>query len=301
MVRYNDHYALLRRIIICHACGKANRCYIDDPTLQIKCGQCLGSLDPSITSISDTFMAGLYFDQLGFPLPPRPLTKLRRVYAEVLHFLINGNPKDSQQRVQEAHRYEEALAAHKQLCEIWTKQLCERAHLKRREEQERIYQIEEEKRRQQEQALEIERRRIEAERRRREEFERSGRAELLRRLDAPQYLSDRDFEELLGQIFEAVGCKCEVTKRSGDQGVDVIACGQDKKRIAIQAKHWAGSVGNSAVQEVFSGMKYYKCDTARVVATSGVYTSSARELARVLDVSLWGIDELRQLLLEKGI
>jgi restriction endonuclease Mrr len=246
-------------------------------------------------------MVGLYFDQLGFPLPPRPLTKLRRVYAKVTHLLINGNPRSTEQRVQETHLYEEALTAHKQLCEIWTKQLYERAHLKRQEERERIYQIEEEKRRQQEQALEMERRRIEAERRRREEFERSGRAKLLRQLDAPQYLSDRDFEELLGQIFEAVGCKCEVTKCSGDQGVDVVVCDPKRKRIAIQAKHWSGSVGNSAVQEVFSGMKYYKCDIAIVVATSGVYTKSARELAKELDVSLWGLDQVRKLLLEKGI
>jgi restriction system protein len=122
-------------------------------------------------------------------------------------------------------------------------------------------------------------------------LERSGRAQLLRQLDTQDF-SGRDFEILLGQIFEAVGCKCEVTKCSGDQGVDVIVCNHDRKRIAVQAKHWSGSVSNSAVQEVFSGMKYHKCDRAIVFATSGNYTKSARELAQELDVLLLGIDEL---------
>src|SRR5665213_3527785 len=90
MARYNDHYALLRRLVCCHACGKVNRCYIDDPALQIKCGSCQSTLDVGHTTVSDTFMSGLRFDTAGFPLPPRPLTRLRRICTEILQILRDG-------------------------------------------------------------------------------------------------------------------------------------------------------------------------------------------------------------------
>lgn len=44
----------------------------------------------------------------------------------------------------------------------------------------------------------------------------------------------------------------EVTKKSGDQGVDIIAYKHFSK-YAVQCKYYSYPVGNKAVQEVYAG------------------------------------------------
>lgn len=80
--------------------------------------------------------------------------------------------------------------------------------------------------------------------------------------------------------------KVEVTRGSGDQGIDVIAYSGGKK-YGIQCKYYTSPVGNHAVQEAFSGAKYYDCDVA-VVMTNNTFTPAARELAKKTGVLLWG-------------
>lgn len=79
--------------------------------------------------------------------------------------------------------------------------------------------------------------------------------------------------------------KVTVTKGSGDQGIDVIACSGGKK-YGIQCKYYTSPVGNHAVQEAFAGARYYNCDVA-VVMTNNTFTSAAKELARKTNVLLW--------------
>ncbi len=86
-----------------------------------------------------------------------------------------------------------------------------------------------------------------------------------------------DFEQFLVGVFEVLGYAIETTKASGDQGVDLIAT-KGGRRIAIQAKGYAGSVGNSAVQEAVAGKMYYRCDSCVVVINSS-FTRAARDLA----------------------
>lgn len=76
-----------------------------------------------------------------------------------------------------------------------------------------------------------------------------------------------------------------VTKGSGDQGIDVIAYSGGKK-YGIQCKYYTSPVGNHAVQEAFSGAKYYNCDIA-VVMTNTTFTPASRELAKKTGVLLW--------------
>ena len=77
----------------------------------------------------------------------------------------------------------------------------------------------------------------------------------------------------------------EVTKRSGDQGIDVIAV-KDDKQYGIQCKYYTNPVSNKAVQEAYSGAEFYGCDIA-VVMTNSTFTKSARELADNIGVELW--------------
>ena len=77
----------------------------------------------------------------------------------------------------------------------------------------------------------------------------------------------------------------ELTRASGDQGVDILAT-RNGKRYAIQCKNYEGTVGNFAVQEAYAGARFYGCDEAAVVCP-GEFTRAARELAASTGVHLW--------------
>lgn len=79
--------------------------------------------------------------------------------------------------------------------------------------------------------------------------------------------------------------KIEVTKSSGDQGVDILAFKHGKK-YGIQCKYYTYPVGNKAVQEAYAGANFYDCDKV-IVMTNTTFTKSASELAQKLDVELW--------------
>ena len=87
----------------------------------------------------------------------------------------------------------------------------------------------------------------------------------------------KDFEGFLTRAFEMLGYRVELTKVTADQGVDLVVTGNGK-RVAVQAKGYADSVGNHAVMEVVAGMTYYQCDSC-VVVTNSRFTSTAERLA----------------------
>ncbi|MGA2583307.1 MAG: restriction endonuclease [Tepidisphaeraceae bacterium] len=108
-------------------------------------------------------------------------------------------------------------------------------------------------------------------------------------IDAGRLYPD-EFERYIGDIFRHLGFTIEVTGRSGDQGVDVLAC-RGPLRIAIQAKRYIGSVSNSAVQEVYAGMAHHKCHRCAVV-TTGEFTAGAIALAQSTGCFLIGADKI---------
>ena len=94
-----------------------------------------------------------------------------------------------------------------------------------------------------------------------------------------------EFEKCIARLFTNMGYKTEITKHSGDQGIDVIAR-KNGESIGIQAKRYKGKVSNSAVQEVSAGKQFYKVDRVMVI-TNNEFTPSAKELAEANDVELW--------------
>lgn len=100
------------------------------------------------------------------------------------------------------------------------------------------------------------------------------------RLDGPE------FENYVALVLRDNGFKhVEVTRTSGDQGVDILAQ-RGGKLYGIQCKNYAGAVGNAAVQEAYAGAQFYGCDEAAVICP-GEFTRSARELAASTGVLLW--------------
>lgn len=88
-------------------------------------------------------------------------------------------------------------------------------------------------------------------------------------------------EVLLAEISDVV---VETTPVTGDHGADLLIR-VGSVRIAIQAKRYAGVVGNAAVQEIFAAKQFYDADFAMVVTTSH-YTNPAKVLAEKLEVTL---------------
>ena len=68
-------------------------------------------------------------------------------------------------------------------------------------------------------------------------------------------MSGAEFEKFVAQVFVDNGHHAEVTKASGDFGVDLVLNGE----IAVQAKFYGAVVGPGAVQEVAAGRAMYGC------------------------------------------
>jgi HJR/Mrr/RecB family endonuclease len=97
-------------------------------------------------------------------------------------------------------------------------------------------------------------------------------------------LSPLDFERHVAEYYRRCGYRVRLTKRSGDQGIDVIAEGRDA-RIGVQVKHYTDAIGNKAVQEVVAGLRFYGC-TRGVVVTTSRFTPAAEALARANGIEL---------------
>lgn len=93
------------------------------------------------------------------------------------------------------------------------------------------------------------------------------------------------FENFVKQLLLKNGYENpQITKTSGDEGVDIITF-KNNKKIAIQCKRYEAKVSNSAVQQVYSGKDFYDCDEA-IVITNSTYTESAITLAKKHKVKL---------------
>lgn len=95
-------------------------------------------------------------------------------------------------------------------------------------------------------------------------------------------LSPKQFEEVLGLLYQRKGYSVSVTQLAADRGVDVIA--EDHHRsIAIQAKRYdpdgAGNVSGPEVRNAIGATVQFDSDVCIVVTSSG-FTEDARRAAR---------------------
>ena len=124
---------------------------------------------------------------------------------------------------------------------------------------------------------------------------RSNNNKLFTSIDDIDLMDGTEFEELIAKLFKKMGYDAEVTKATGDQGVDVIAT-KNGFKYGIQAKCYSGQVGNSAIQEVVAGKTYYSLNKA-IVVTNNFFTKSAIKLAEANGVVLWDRNILKEKLM----
>lgn len=108
-------------------------------------------------------------------------------------------------------------------------------------------------------------------------------------------MDGHEFEYYCAALLRQIGfANVEVTKGSGDQGIDILATKDDVK-YGIQCKCYSSDIGNKAVQEAFAGKTFYGCHVA-VVLTNRYFTPAAKELAKKNDVILWDRDKLNDMI-----
>ncbi|MBT2292125.1 restriction endonuclease [Paenibacillus albidus] len=107
-----------------------------------------------------------------------------------------------------------------------------------------------------------------------------------------------DFERYLHRFFVELGYE-EVykTQESKDFGADLVFTDREGFRNVLQAKRYqpGSRIGLSAVQEIYSSMRYYEADRSIVLASAG-YTASCETLAGVNGVRLLDRDDLLALI-----
>lgn len=108
-------------------------------------------------------------------------------------------------------------------------------------------------------------------------------------------MDGHEFEHFTAGLLEKLGyANVEVTKGSGDQGVDVLA-EKDGIRYAIQCKNYSHALGNTPVQEVAAGKDFYNCHVG-VVITNNYFTQGGKALAARVRVLLWDRDKLQAMI-----
>lgn len=100
-----------------------------------------------------------------------------------------------------------------------------------------------------------------------------------------------EFEEYLAELFRKKHYMCQLTKRSGDYGADLIITDRHGIKTAVQAKRYSNNVGTDALLQVVGGKSNYRTHRAMVV-TNSYFTHQAIEYAQNNDVELWDRDRL---------
>lgn len=104
-------------------------------------------------------------------------------------------------------------------------------------------------------------------------------------------MSGHEFECFCVDLLSQNGfINVEQTPKSWDHGIDILAS-KDGITYAIQCKCYASNIGNSAVQQAYTGKNLYHRDVA-VVLTNQYFTQQAKEEATVLGVKLWDRNKL---------
>jgi len=107
-----------------------------------------------------------------------------------------------------------------------------------------------------------------------------------------------EFELYLYHLFQQLGyAEVHKTTSSRDFGADLVFVDRAGRRTVIQAKRYGANhpVGLSAVQEIYTSMRYYEADRS-IVLTSARYTEACRTLAAVNGVKLLDREDLLDLI-----
>lgn len=108
-------------------------------------------------------------------------------------------------------------------------------------------------------------------------------------------MDGHEFECFVAKVLAKNGFQnVQVTKASGDYGVDIIAYDNGVK-CAFQCKRYTGTLGLQPIQEVSAGARYYGASVAYVI-TNSHFSANAANLANRIGVKLWDRNSINYLI-----
>src|SRR5262249_41650967 len=117
-------------------------------------------------------------------------------------------------------------------------------------------------------------------------------------------LSGMDFERLITGLLERMGFRAEMTKASGDGGIDIVAS-LDRPMVRgiylVQCKRYSprNLVGVTVVREFYGALTAERRAIKGILITTSGFTPQALEFARQLPIELIGRDQLKKLLAQE--
>lgn len=111
-------------------------------------------------------------------------------------------------------------------------------------------------------------------------------AEQLRGMDGVE------FEHWVADLFRRAGFLVNVTKVSGDHGIDLLAS-LPGRLIAVQCKRWDGTVGEPIVRDLYGAMTAVNAHSGCLV-TTGSFTAQAHQFAKGKPLSLLDFDSVME-------
>ncbi len=110
------------------------------------------------------------------------------------------------------------------------------------------------------------------------------------------FMEGIEFEQYLKKLLSSRGYFVQMTRASGDLGVDLVAFRSDEK-IAIQAKRYNKKVSRRAISDAVAGMNHYGCNKSMVI-TNNFFTPDAIKLAASTGCTLIDRDKLTKWIIE---
>ncbi len=95
----------------------------------------------------------------------------------------------------------------------------------------------------------------------------------------------RQFEYEVARLLSLMDYKVNVTKATGDGGVDVFAQ-KDKENVIVQCKNWTRPVGRDKVDELAGTAKRHNA-TRAILATTSSFSPDAERAAREHHIDMW--------------
>lgn len=117
---------------------------------------------------------------------------------------------------------------------------------------------------------------------------------------------DREFEHALGVLFEHMGYSVEVTKATGDGGIDLNVYKRAsfwvrrRRHYIIQAKHWQNGVGSPEIHRLYGTLMHVRAEGA-ILITSGYFTKGTVAFAEGKPIELIDGVALRVLIERYGL
>ncbi|MBJ9989272.1 restriction endonuclease [Paenibacillus sp. S28] len=107
-----------------------------------------------------------------------------------------------------------------------------------------------------------------------------------------------DFEKLIYNLFVKLGFRAQITKASGDGGIDIIANYDGllfKGKYLIQCKRWKGKVGEPEIRDLY-GTVISENALKGILVTTSSFTRQAEEFSKGKNLELIDGAKLKELL-----